>query len=109
MVVEASEDVLPDLQLHAELDLIIVDGNHTFPAPMVDWFYMTRHLRTGGVLVVDDVELWTGAVLADFLDGENGHLGAESLATRRFAVYRLEGDTSARVGREVGSRSASRA
>ena len=44
----------------AELDLIIVDGNHTFPAPMIDWFYMTRHLRTGGVLVVDDVELWTG-------------------------------------------------
>ena len=25
--------------------------------------------------MVDDVELWTGAVLADFLDGEAGHLG----------------------------------
>jgi Methyltransferase domain len=97
-MVAKSEDVLPDLHLDAELDLIIVDGNHAFPAPMVDWFYMTRHLRTGGVLVVDDVELWTGAVLADFLDGEAG-VWVRIERTKRFAVYRLVGDVSDALGR----------
>ena len=87
-MIAKSEDVLPNLELDAELDLIIVDGNHAFPAPMVDWFYMTRHLRTGGVLVVDDVELWTGAVLADFLDGEAG-VWLRLARTKRFAIYRL--------------------
>jgi hypothetical protein len=90
-MIAKSEDVLPNLELDSELDLIIVDGNHAFPAPMVDWFYMTRHLRTGGVLVVDDVELWTGAVLADFLDGEAG-VWVRLARTKRFAVYRLVGD-----------------
>ncbi len=97
-MVAKSEDVLPDLQLDAELDLIIVDGNHAFPAPMVDWFYMTRHLRTGGVLVVDDVELWTGAVLADFLDGEAG-IWARLERTKRFAIYRLLVEASTALGR----------
>ena len=90
-VVGASEDVLPTLTVPTDLDLIIVDGNHAFPAPFIDWFYMTRHLRTGGVLVVDDVELWTGRVLADFLDGEKG-IWEQVSRTPRFAVYRLEAD-----------------
>jgi hypothetical protein len=97
-MVAKSEDVLPNLELDSELDLIIVDGNHAFPAPMVDWFYMTRHLRTGGVLVVDDVELWTGAVLADFLDGEAG-VWARLERTKRFAIYRLLVESHVALGR----------
>jgi hypothetical protein len=97
-MVSKSEDVLPNLELDAELDLIIVDGNHAFPAPMVDWFYMTRHLRTGGMLVVDDVELWTGAVLADFLDGEAG-VWLRLARTKRFAIYRLLVENGVALGR----------
>lgn len=97
-MVAKSEDVLPNLALEHELDLIIVDGNHAFPAPMVDWFYMTRHLRAGGVLVVDDVELWTGALLADFLDAEAG-VWARLERTKRFAIYRLLVESSVALGR----------
>ena len=89
------------LRVHTDLDLIIVDGNHAFPAPMIDWFYMTRHLRTGGVLVVDDVELWTGPVLADFLDGEAG-IWEQVDRTHRFAVYRLDADSTRRVRAQLG-------
>jgi hypothetical protein len=58
-IVGRSEDVLPGLHLPGQLDLAIVDGNHAFPAPFIDWFYLTRWLKPSGVLVVDDVELWT--------------------------------------------------
>jgi predicted O-methyltransferase YrrM len=49
------------------LDLVLIDGCHGFPAPFIDWFYTAAHIRVGGVLVVDDTHLWTGARLKDFL------------------------------------------
>jgi hypothetical protein len=66
-----SEDVLPGLSL-PELDLVLIDGGHGFPTPFVDWYYTARRLRVGGVLVVDDIHLWTGLVLRDFLVEEPG-------------------------------------
>ena len=53
-----------------ELDLVLVDGCHGFPSPFLDWFYTAAKLRVGGILVVDDVQIWTGAVLRDFLAAE---------------------------------------
>ena len=35
--------------------------------PFADWLYCAPRLAVGGVLVVDDTHLWTGAVLRDFL------------------------------------------
>lgn len=64
-----SQDVLPHLSLPA-LDLAIIDGGHGMPIPFVDWCYLAPRLKVGGLLVVDDVWLWTGAVLADFMRAE---------------------------------------
>jgi predicted O-methyltransferase YrrM len=69
--VARSETVLPRLAL-PELDLVLIDGGHGFPTPFVDWCYTADHLRVGGVLIVDDIQLWTGAVLRDFLAEEPG-------------------------------------
>jgi predicted O-methyltransferase YrrM len=48
-------------------DVVLIDGCHGFPVPFLDFFYLGRQLRLGGVLVVDDTHLWTGRVLRDFL------------------------------------------
>jgi hypothetical protein len=32
-----------------------------------DWYYTAGALRIGGLMVVDDTQLWTGATLRDFL------------------------------------------
>jgi predicted O-methyltransferase YrrM len=69
--VARSETVLPRLAL-PELDLVLIDGGHGFPTPFVDWCYTADHLRIGGLLIVDDIQLWTGAVLRDFLAEEPG-------------------------------------
>lgn len=64
--IHPSERVLP--LLHAEnLDVVLIDGNHAFPIPFLDYFYTSTMLRTGGFLVIDDVHLWTGKILKDFL------------------------------------------
>jgi Methyltransferase domain len=37
------------------LDLVLLDGAHGFPYPILDWWYVMPHLKTGGLLVLDDV------------------------------------------------------
>lgn len=64
-----SEAILPTLSL-GELDLVLIDGRHGFPAPFIDFFYTARALKVGGLMVVDDTQLWTGRTLRDFLAEE---------------------------------------
>ena len=66
-----SELVLPRLDL-PELDLVLIDGGHGFPTPFLDWFHGAERLRVGGLLIVDDTQLWTGRELRDFLAEEPG-------------------------------------
>lgn len=69
--VERSEDVLPRLD-PTELDLVLIDGSHSFPSPFIDWYYTAFRLRVGGILVIDDTELWTCHILKRFLEAEPG-------------------------------------
>jgi len=64
-----SEDVLPRVPL-PRLDLVLIDGRHGFPTPFIDWYYTSNALRVGGFLVIDDIQLWTGNLLKQFLDAE---------------------------------------
>ncbi|HEV3229141.1 MAG TPA: class I SAM-dependent methyltransferase [Solirubrobacteraceae bacterium] len=83
-----SEELLPRLA-PTELDLVLIDGSHGFPAPFIDWFYAGRRLREGGILIVDDTEVWTGAVLKRFLQEEPGWR-LISRVPMRTAVFRRE-------------------
>lgn len=62
-----SQEVLPQLHTSLRLDLAFIDGGHFFPIPCIDWFYIDRHLRPGGTLVVDDIRIPTVRMLYDFL------------------------------------------
>jgi predicted O-methyltransferase YrrM len=64
-----SETALPNLE-QTPLDLVLIDGAHGFPLPFLDWFYAGRRLRAGGIVVVDDVQIWTGRVLQQILDAD---------------------------------------
>jgi Methyltransferase domain len=61
-----STSVLPELG-PVELDLALIDGCHGFPTPFMDWYFTASRLKIGGAVVVDDVQIWTGRVLRDFL------------------------------------------
>ena len=64
-----SQDILPRLA-PVDLDLVLIDGDHAFPIPFIDWYYTVDKLRVGGLLVVDDTNIWTGQVLKQFLLAE---------------------------------------
>lgn len=65
-VSEASQEVLPSME-PLPLDLILIDGDHAFPAPFIDWYYTADRLKVGGYVVVDDIQIPTGAILKEFL------------------------------------------
>ena len=64
-----SENILPGLELN-ELDLVLIDGRHAFPTPFIDWYYTACGLKEGGILIIDDTDLWTGEILKKFLLSE---------------------------------------
>jgi hypothetical protein len=64
-----SDRILPNLSI-PELDLVLIDGQHAFPAPFLDWYYTADRLREGGLVAIDDVWIRTGTVLKEFLLAE---------------------------------------
>jgi len=59
-----SEEALPQISLErmkskAFFDLVLIDGNHGWPTVFVDFCYFYRSLRVGGLLVVDDLNLFS--------------------------------------------------
>jgi hypothetical protein len=68
-VVGRSQEVLPTLRIEP-VDLVLIDGQHAFPIPFLDWYYCNQPLRISGNLIVDDTQIWTGWVLSKFLSTE---------------------------------------
>ena len=57
-IADFSEDVLPSLlSRERTLDMAFIDGAHSFPFPEVDWCYITRSLKPGAKLVLDDISI----------------------------------------------------
>ena len=53
--------------LREQLDIAVIDGEHAFPMPFIDYYYFAGMVKVGGYLVVDDVNLYTGEMLMKFL------------------------------------------
>jgi hypothetical protein len=65
-IIGRSENVLPRLDLDY-LDMVLIDGGHGFPIPFIDWFYTSRLLKLGGLMIVDDTWITTGRILSEFM------------------------------------------
>jgi hypothetical protein len=50
-----------------QLDLVLIDGAHSFPWPSLDWFNVAPRLRVGGRVLVDDAYLPAVNVLVNHL------------------------------------------
>ena len=61
----ASHEVLPRWEPRP-LDLVLVDGAHGFPYPILDWWHVAPHVRVGGTVLLDDAYLPAIAAIVDF-------------------------------------------
>lgn len=96
-IVNTSQNALPNLDIPSQLDLCLIDGAHGFPLPFIDWFYTVQHLRPGGVVIIDDLQIWTGQVLYKFLSMEPNwaidhlerleFLAAHQIASSRYSEW----------------------
>jgi hypothetical protein len=63
-----SPAVLPSLDLGGhKLDFALIDGSHTFPEPIIDYYYINEHLKVGGLLAIDDLAISSVGILHKFL------------------------------------------
>jgi hypothetical protein len=60
-----SQDVLPSLAGPA-LDLVLVDGAHGFPYPILDWWHLAPRLKPGGQMLLDDAYLSPIAAIVEY-------------------------------------------
>jgi Methyltransferase domain len=70
--IDFSQNILPHLKGHEDIDVAFIDGGHGFPVPGVDWLFIAPRLKVGGKLLIDDIDLWTGSMLVDVLRKETG-------------------------------------
>ena len=46
---------LPQFSFTEKLDIVLLDGPHGYPFPDLEYFYFYPHIRTGGLLLIDDI------------------------------------------------------
>jgi hypothetical protein len=83
-----SHEVLPKLDARP-LDLVLLDGAHGFPYPVLDWWYVAPHVRVGGVVLLDDAYMPPVRVVVDALRKqpawEVAAIGHRTVAVRKVA------------------------
>ncbi len=67
----STEQTLPRLEIEAPIDFAYIDGCHGYPFPALDWHYIDKFLRVGGIIGLDNAELRPVREHCEFLE-ENG-------------------------------------
>lgn len=57
-LVGSSDLILPcNEQIPPVLDFVFIDGQHRFPCPCIDWYYVEGKLKIGGIVGIDDFKM----------------------------------------------------
>jgi predicted O-methyltransferase YrrM len=85
-----SEEILPGLEAPAHLDVVLIDGGHAFPIPVIDWFYTSQRLIVGGLLVIDDIQMKSISILVNYLSQQPEWENTRTI--RRTAFFRKKSE-----------------
>jgi precorrin-6B methylase 2 len=83
-----SKETLPGYPIPTGLDLVLLDGPHAYPLPQVEFAYLAPHLRIGGWLVIDDIQIPSVHDLFRFLREEPSFV-LEEIAVRTAFFRRI--------------------
>src|SRR5262249_28039098 len=62
-----TQETLPNFKFEQPIDAALLDGPHAYPFPELEYYYVYPRLRTGSLLVVDDIHIPTINRLHTFL------------------------------------------
>ena len=85
---ESSDTYLPRCS-HTDLDLVLIDGKHAFPFPIIDWFYTAERLKKGGLMLIDDAQMKSVSILKDFMDSDTRWETLNIGSTKTYAYKKL--------------------
>lgn len=54
-----TQRTLPAYDFDGPLDVALLDGPHGYPFPDLEYFFVYPHIRTGGILMLDDIHIPT--------------------------------------------------
>jgi hypothetical protein len=83
-----SHEVLPGWHPRP-LDVVLIDGAHGFPYPILDWWYLAPHVRIGGLVLIDDAYMPPVAALVDALRAQDAWETAATLGDRTVVIRKL--------------------
>jgi hypothetical protein len=66
-----TQRTLPTYNRFRVYDCVLIDGPHGYPFPEIEYYYFYPNIRTGGLLIIDDVHIPTIGRLADFLQEDD--------------------------------------
>ncbi len=89
----SSDSVLPRLaDSDLRIDLALIDGNHSYPFPTVDFHYADQILNSDGLLLLDNTEIRAVDIVVEYLTSEPAYELVRHI--RNCAVFRKVGDRS---------------
>lgn len=71
------------------LDLVLIDGAHGFPYPILDWWHVASHLRVGGTVLLDDAYLPAVGAIVDFARSSPAWRVEEAVSFRTARLTKL--------------------
>ena len=83
---------LPFLK-NIHVDLLLIDGGHAFPYPIIDWYYGSMFFIFFGYLLVDNIEINSVRILYDFLLTESDVWALQD-RDEEFSVFQKKKDFS---------------
>jgi Methyltransferase domain len=89
-IAEPSHTALVKTWKPQPLDIALVDGAHSFPFPVLDWFYVAPHVKVGGHIIVDDAFIPSVNVLVHYLRSTDAWQLDTSLGNRTVAFRKLQ-------------------
>jgi hypothetical protein len=95
-----TRETLPGYRFENPLDLVLLDGPHAYPLPQFEFACLFPHIRRGGWLVLDDIQIPSVYELFRFLKSESAVV-LEEVAVRTAFFRRLEAVESGPDGWEL--------
>lgn len=69
-VLGPTQITLPRFDFQRNFDLVLLDGPHGYPFPELEYYFFYPHIRPGGWLVIDDIQIPTIAKMLDVLKSD---------------------------------------